>query len=176
MRGAAQGGAVGLLSEQLERLLGGTQGRGVGRGAAQDARHAGHGDAESVAQPYGGSGAERDDRDGGEQQPHAVGAHRAEETGPHLQPEGIDEQHETETLDIGQHRGVDRQSAVSGQNPHEEDERRSERNAEKRIVPSPMPTSEMSEMTITACRGRMCHEYVREPLHANRDIEAPKIG
>ena len=124
--GAAQGGAVGLLSEQLERLLGGTQGRGVGRGAAQNARHAGHGDSESVAQPYGGSGAERDDRDGGEQQAHAVGAHRAEETGSHLQPEGIDEQHEAETLDVGQHRRVDRQSAVSGQNPHEEDERRSE--------------------------------------------------
>ena len=43
--GTAQGGAAVIHAQLLEDLLGGTQGRGVGRGAAEDARHVGHGDA-----------------------------------------------------------------------------------------------------------------------------------
>ena len=63
-QGAAQRGAGGGDAHRLQGLLGGTEGRSIGRGAAEDTRHVGHGDAEGVAQGDGCARAEQDDGDG----------------------------------------------------------------------------------------------------------------
>ena len=128
---AAQRRAVGIEPRLLEGLLRRAECRGVGRGAAEDTRHVGHRNPEGVAQGHGQRRSSEYDGDGRGDQAQSVGAHRAEKARADLQAEGIDEDDEAEILGIGEHRRVERQSEVPGQNAHEEDEGRAERDAEE---------------------------------------------
>ena len=74
---------------------------------------------------------DRHDGDGGGDEPQSVGAHRTEETRSHLQTESVDEDHQSETFGVGQHRRVEREAEMPGQNAHEEDEGRAERDPEE---------------------------------------------
>ena len=150
----------------LQCLLRGAQRRGVGRRAAQNARHVGHRDSEGVAHRHGQGRSEQHDGDGGRDEPQSVGAHRTEEARPHLKAEGVDEDHQSETLGIGQHRRVERKPEMPGQNAHEEDEGRSERDSEKADL-SQSDTDRRDERNHhDGLQSRVLDEQFFKPFHS----------
>ena len=99
-------------------------------------------------------------------QPQSVDAHRAEEARSHLQAEGIDEDHQSETLGIGQHRRVERKPEMPGQNAHEEDEGRSERDSEKADL-SQSDTDRRDERNHhDGLQSRVLDEQFFKPFHS----------
>jgi hypothetical protein len=164
--GAAQRRSVGVDAHLLQCLLRGAQRRGVGRRAAQNARHVGHRDSEGVAHRHGQGRSEQHDGDGGRDEPQSVGAHRTEEARPHLKAEGVDEDHQSETLGIGQHRRVERKPEMPGQNAHEEDEGRSERDSEKADL-SQSDTDRRDERNHhDGLQSRVLDEQFFKPFHS----------
>jgi hypothetical protein len=106
------------------------------------------------------------DGDGGRDEPQSVGAHRTEEARPHLKAEGVDEDHQSETLGIGQHRRVEREPEMPGQNAHEEDEGRSERDSEKADL-SQSDTDRRDERNHhDGLQSRVLDEQFFKPFHS----------
>ena len=174
--GAAQRGAVGVHPHLLQGLLCGTQRRGVGRRAAEDARHVGHRDLEGVAQPHGQRRAEQYDGDGRRHQPQPIDAHRAEKARSHLQTEGVDEDHQSETFGVGQHRRVERQPEVSGHDPHEEDESRAERDSEEADLAQSDADRRDERDHHDGLQCRVLDEQFFKPFHPVVVENAAKVG
>lgn len=147
---------------------------GVGRSAAQDARHVGHRDPEGVAQGYGKRRAEQDDGDGWRDEAQPVGPHRAEETRSDLQSEGIDEDDQSEILGVDQHRGVERQPEVSGEDAHEEDEGRAERDAEEADLAQTDADRRDERDHHDGLQGRMFDQERFKPFHPMRTVNRCK--
>ena len=93
--------------------------------------------------------------------------HRAEKARADLQAEGIDEDDEAEILGIGEHRRVERQSEVPGQNAHEEDEGRAERDAEEPDFSQSDADCRDERNHHDGLQGRMLDEQIFKPFHPN---------
>ena len=163
--GTAQRRAAVIEPQLFEHLLCGSQRRGVGRCAAQDARHVGHRDAEQAAHAGGCGRTEEHEPDGRGEEPQPVGAHRTEKARSDLQTEGIDEDDESETLGVGQHRRVEFESEVPGENSREEDEGRAEGDSEEADLPQTDSDCGDQRYHHDGLQGRGFEEQVFEPFH-----------
>ena len=120
--GASQGRRSAVHPELVQRLLCGTQRRGIGRRPAEDADHIRQGDLRHVTESDGHDGSQCDHAHSQDVQFHSALAESIEKTGTDLQAQGINEDDQAEILCEGEHVGIDGKPQVSGQDSAEENE------------------------------------------------------
>ena len=127
--GGTQGERPGGFAHLMQRLLGGTQRRGVGCGSAEQTHHVGQIDS-----------GERHQHDGEErtqeyhaQRPQIEGqsftTERTEEVGAHAETQHIDKDDQSEGLGVSQTLGIDGHADMSGKNTNKKHESHAQRHA-----------------------------------------------
>lgn len=144
----------------------GAQGGCVGGGTAQDARHVGQRDARYSPQDDGQKRTQHHHAQGRSDEPQSARAQGAEESRSDLQAEGIDEEDEAETFGEVEHLTVDAQAQVPGDDADEEDERRSERDAQEAYLAQSDPDGSDQRKDDHGLQSRVRRENIRKPRHA----------